>query len=148
MADTRVQLEVEDWVRREWMPNYFGKRFRHERLGLSSGGVFDFDAVSDDDSMVATISTSGAKTASGKLAVGKLLKIRSDMFFLLLAAKAQRRVVVLTEPDMLELCKKEVEGGRVPASIEFVLAEIPAHLIDKLKKARAVSSKEVSPTSS
>ncbi|MFH1595063.1 MAG: hypothetical protein ABIG94_01650 [Pseudomonadota bacterium] len=97
---------------------------------------------------MATISTSGAKTASGKLAVGKLLKIRSDMFFLLLAAKAQRRVVVLTEPDMLELCKKEVEGGRVPASIEFVLAEIPAHLIDKLKKARAVSSKEVSPTSS
>ena len=148
MADTRVQLEVEDWVRREWMPNYFGKRFRHERLSLSPGGVFDFDAVSDDDSMVATISTSGAKTASGKLAVGKLLKIRSDMFFLLLAAKAQRRVVVLTEPEMLELCKKEVEGGRVPASIEFVLAEIPAHLIDKLKKARAVSSKEVSPTSS
>jgi len=148
MADTRVQLEVEDWVRREWMPNYFGKRFRHERLSLSSGGVFDFDAVSDDDSMVATISTGGAKTSSGKQAVGKLLKIRSGMFFLLLAAKAQRRVVVLTEPDMLELCKKEVEGGRVPASIEFVLAEIPAHLIDKLKKARAVSSKEVSPTSS
>ena len=81
MADTRVQLEVEDCVRREWMPNYFGKRFRRERLELSSGGVFDFDAVSDDESMVATISTSGAKTASGKQAVGKLLKIRSDMFF-------------------------------------------------------------------
>jgi hypothetical protein len=44
MADTRVQLEVEDWVRREWMTTHFGERFSRERVPLSSGGVFDADA--------------------------------------------------------------------------------------------------------
>jgi hypothetical protein len=73
---------------------------------LSSGGVFDFDAVSADRSIVATISTSGTKTASGKHAVGKLLKLRADMLFLLLA-NAPRSLVVLTERDMYDLCLKE-----------------------------------------
>jgi hypothetical protein len=144
MADTRVQLEVEDWVRLHWMPTKFGQRFHRERVGLSSGGVFDFDAVSEDRSIVATIATSGAKTASGKHAVGKLLKIRSDMLFLLMA-KAQRRVVVLTERGMFDLCCKESEGGRVPEGIEFVHAEIPETLSARLAAARSVASKETSP---
>jgi hypothetical protein len=40
MADTRMQLEVEDWVRREWMPGKFGQPFFRERVRLSPGGVF------------------------------------------------------------------------------------------------------------
>jgi len=36
--------------------------FSRERLLLQSGRVFDFDAVSEDHSIVATISTSGSKT--------------------------------------------------------------------------------------
>ncbi|HYT19398.1 MAG TPA: hypothetical protein VEW05_04110 [Candidatus Polarisedimenticolia bacterium] len=78
MAQTGVQLEVEDWVRREWLPKEFGQRFTRERLGLTSGGVFDFDAVSADEKIVASISTSAARTARGNLAVGKLTKIRSE----------------------------------------------------------------------
>jgi hypothetical protein len=56
MADTRVQIEVEDWVGRNWMLQHFGVKFSRERLPLESGGVFDFDAVSEDHSIVATIS--------------------------------------------------------------------------------------------
>jgi len=63
MADTRIQIEVEDWVRRNWMPTHFGKKFFREHLKIRSGGVFDFDAVSDDASIVGTISTSGSKTS-------------------------------------------------------------------------------------
>ncbi len=144
MADTRVQLEVEDWVRREWMPGQFGQRFGRERVPLTPGGVFDFDAVSEDDTIVATISTSGARTASGKLGVGKLLKIRSDMYFLMLA-KAQRRVVVLTEPDMLDRLMEERKSGRIPPEIEFVRVSLPETLASKLKKARTIASREVSP---
>jgi hypothetical protein len=101
--------------------------------------------VSDDDSVVATISTSGAMTASGKHGVGKLLKIRSDMFFLMLA-NAPRRIVVLTERDMYELCLREKQSGRVPSSIEFVLATLPDELSVKLKESRSFASIEVSPT--
>ena len=146
MADTRIQIEVEDWVRLNWMPLQFGQKFYRERLPLSSGGVFDFDAVSEDHKIVATISTSGSKTVTGKHAVGKLLKIRSDMFFLLLV-NTGRRLVILTEPDMLELCQKEAKGGRVPSSIEFVRAEIPDNLLIRLRGARQIASKEVSPSS-
>jgi len=66
--------------------------------------------VSGDKNIVATISTSGAKTSGGKYAVGKILKIRSDMLFLTMV-EAKRRVVVLTEQDMYEQCLKEKEGG-------------------------------------
>lgn len=144
MADTRVQLEVEDWVRRSWMPTQLDCSFFRERLLLRSGGVFDFDAVSPDRRVVATISTSGAKTASGKYAVGKMLKIRSDMFFLLLV-DADRKVVVLTESDMYDQCLKERDGGRVPDEIEFMCAELPPELQMKLVSARDKSSQEASP---
>lgn len=144
MADTRVQLEVEDWVRRNWMPTQFRMRFSRERLPLKSGGVFDFDAVSDDHSIVATISTSGAKTMSGKYAVGKILKLRSDMLFLTLV-EAKRRIIVLTETDMHTQCSKEFAGGRVPLDIEFFCAPIPPELRDKLLKARSGSIEEMRP---
>jgi hypothetical protein len=116
VADTRVQLEVEDWVRRNWMPSEYGTKFSRERLRLRSGGVFDFDAVSEDHFIVATISTSGSKTSGGKHAVGKILKLRSDMLFLTMV-DAKRRIIVLTERDMCDQCEKEVAGGRVPPEI-------------------------------
>lgn len=144
MADTRVQLEAEDWVRREWMPQKFGQQFFRERVRLSPGGVCDFDAVSADRKIVAAISTSGALTASGRYAVGKMQKIRSDMYFLLLA-EADRRIVVLTEKDMHEQCLKEAQGGRVPSSIEFVRAEIPLKLEARLRASRRTASDEVLP---
>lgn len=141
MADTRVQLEVEDWVRRSWMHTHFGVRFSRERLPLRSGGVFDFDAVSDDRAIVATISTSGSKTAGGKNAVGKILKLRSDMLFLTLV-EAKRRVIVLTERDMYDQCEKEMSGGRVPREIEFVCAKIPDELRTRLITSRTGASRE------
>src|SRR5579871_6215711 len=131
MANTNVQLEVEDWVRRNWMTARFGVRFSRERLRLRSGGVFDFDAVSEDRSIVATISTSGSKTAGGKHAVGKILKLRSDMLFLTMV-EATRRVIVLTERDMYDQCRKEAAGGRAPPEIEFACAEIPDELRARL----------------
>lgn len=145
MADTRVQLEVEDWVRENWMQKQFGQRFHRSRLKLSSGGVFDFDAVSSDNQIAASISTSSAKTSGGKHAVGKMMKLRSDMLFLLMAETPSQRYVVLTEKSMYDACLKEKTGGRVPVGIEFCLAEIPNELELRLIKARAVASREVSP---
>lgn len=141
MADTRVQIEVEDWVRRNWMPQQFGMKFSRERLPLRSGGVFDFDAVSDDHSVVATISTSGAKTSGGKYAVGKILKLRSDMLFLTMV-EGKRRIIILTERDMCDQCQKEAAGGRVPPEIEFVCAILPDDLNRKLVEARLKASGE------
>jgi len=141
MADTRMQLEVEDYVRRNWMVQQFGTRFSRERLVLRSGGVFDFDAVSEDRSIVATISTSGAKTAGGNNAVGKILKLRSDMLFLTMV-EAKRRLIILTERDMCDQCEREAAGGRVPPEIEFDCAIIPDELRARLISARLKASAE------
>src|SRR3982750_5028657 len=95
MADTRCQVECEDWVRREWMPTIFGQPFYRERVQLTSGGVFDFDAVSADKTIIASISTSGSRTASGKYATGKMMKLGSDIFFFLLTKAVCRLVIFL-----------------------------------------------------
>ncbi len=144
MADTRVQIEVEWWVR-DWLPGAFeGRKFHQRQLPLSSGGKFVFDAVSEDGNVVVTISTSGARTATGKHGSGKLQKIRADALFLVLSA-APHPVLVFTERDMFELCQKEAQNGRLPSSLQFLLAEIPADLEARLRVARLASSREVSP---
>lgn len=145
MADTTVQLEVENWVRENWMCVQFGQRFHLGRLKLSGGGEFLFDAVSEDKSIAACISTSGFKTSSGKPGSGKLHKLRADMFFLLTAVGLKRKLLILTEPDMHEGCLGERKAGRVPPDIEFHLASIPDELHARLHKAKVVASREVTP---
>lgn len=150
MADTRTQLVVEDWVRDEWMRAKFKHDFQRKRVALATNGKgrFDFDAVALEDQtvkIVASISTSGRSTASGKLGTGKLHKLRSDMLFLLLAKDAEKRLLVLTERDMYDLCVKEQQEGRVPTEIELHLAELPEDLAANLRAARDTASREVSP---
>ena len=145
MADTRVQLEVEDWVRENWMKVHFSQSFHRKRLKLSSGGVFDFDAVSSDGLIAASISTSAATTSGGKHGTRKLMKLRSDMLFLLMAEQPSKRLMILTEESMHALCLKEVSGGRVPRGIEFILAKIPSELEGRLIESRQKASREVSP---
>ena len=62
MADTRMQLVVEDWVRENWMRARFARDFQRKRVDLSTNGKgrFDFDAVAMDGpvvKIVASIST-------------------------------------------------------------------------------------------
>ena len=87
---------------------------------------------------------SSARTPSGKNAVGKLMKLRSDMLFLLLS-KGSSKLIILCEPDMHALCQRELDGGRVPKEIEFFHAPLPDELAIRLTAARKIGSDEVSP---
>lgn len=127
MANSKVQLVVEKWVRETWLADRFGQAFRLTRMPLSTGGYFSFDAVSEDNSIVANISTSNAFTAGGRGAAAKIQKLRADMLFLLMA-DAQKRFIVLTEKDMFDLCQREKANGRVPFAIEFLHAPLSPQL--------------------
>lgn len=142
MANTSYQHVVERWVRDTWMPAAFRASFAPRKLPLRSGGHFDFDAVSPDGRIVANISTSSHRLASGKHGVGKVMKLRSDMLFLLLA-ECERRLVVLTEADMYAWWQGEIGRGRVPREIELVHAPIPEEMAIELRRARARASDEV-----
>jgi len=144
MADSRVQVEIEEWIRHEWLPKEYGQTFRSERLQLTSGGLFAFDAVSADNKIVANISTSGGITSGGKNPAAKIQKLRADMLFLLMV-QAEKRLIVLTEKDMFALCQKEKANGRVPQEIEFVVAQLPEVLAILLKAAQKNAAKEVTP---
>lgn len=65
------------------------------------------------------------------------------MLFLSLV-EANRRIIVLTERDMCNQCDKEFAAGRVPKNIEFICAEIPRGLRERLVEARSKASKESS----
>ena len=112
---------------------------------LSSGGVFDYNAVSVNRKIVVLISTSGSITSGGKRGVGKLQKIRADMFFLLLTTNVEKKIIVLTEKNMYEQCIAEIAAGRAPKEIEFMYAEIPDTLRVKLAESREKASRKVRP---
>lgn len=144
MANSRVQLKIENWIRMQWLPQKFGQPFTLCQLKLISGGYFDLDAVSADGSIVANISTSSSKTTGGNLATAKIQKLRADMLFLTLVP-AKTHLIVLSEEDMFALCLKEKKSGRVPEEVEFIHAAIPDDLKFLLTEAKKVAACEVTP---
>ncbi len=147
MANTKVQGAVERWVRETWMPANLGQPFTKGRGRLSAAGEFEFDGISADGSTVACISTAKHKTSGGRNGMGKWFKLRSDMLYLVMAESVGRRLLVLTEPCMLEHYKAERARGRVPREVEVVLVELPVDLRERLAASRERASEEVRPAS-
>lgn len=141
MADSRIQAQAENWIRETWLPKHFNQSFHKERLRLSPGGLFEFDAVSHDKKLIASISTNGGITAPGRKATPKLNKVRSDILFLLLY-EANRRLVLLTDKAMFNLCEQERANGRMPPQVEFIHAALPPDLEEQCKVARQIAAQE------
>lgn len=145
MADTTAQREVSNWILSSYLKERFGEIFTRRRLQLETGGIHEFAAVSPDGKMVGTVITSQAKTAAGKLGVGKLTKVRADLYFLVLT-RSEVRFVVFTDAEMYSLVKREQsEFKRIPASIRLLLADLPDELRSRLDTAQGEASQEVSP---
>jgi hypothetical protein len=136
MADTRCQSECEAWVR-QWLAEKFGQSFSEPNVPLNTGGNFKFDAVSDDGSILVSISTSQALMSSGKRGVGKLMKLRGDMLFHTLVS-VPHKIMAFTEPCMHQACL-------APTDIEFIYIPLPVELAAKLSLSRDCSSREVRP---
>jgi len=145
MANTGMQHRAEKWIRDTWLPGEFKQPFQKIQLRLTSGGHFEFDAVSADRRTIGTVSTGKAVTRGGKQGAGKMNKIRSDILFLSLR-KARRRLVILTERDMHAKCVRQQELGRLPKWAKMTLVRLPPDIAKSLRRARRKASREVSPT--
>ena len=138
MADSSSQFAVADWITREWLPHRLGEPFFRTKVRLMSGGEHSFALVNADKSTVGTICTSGIRAGSGKT------KVRADLYFLLMA-KAARRLVVFTDPEMDGYFQEERKRGRIPSDIGFLFAEgVPENLMERLRSAQRNASDEVS----
>lgn len=146
MADTRIQHEAEAWVIEHGLQSVFpGTSFRGAKLPLTWGGLFNFDAVSSDGEIVCAISTSAAKTATGKSASAKYQKLKTDALYLLNLKVEARRVMIFTELSMYEYFQKERLTGRFPSNIELLHTALPDELHARVLVVRELASKETSP---
>jgi hypothetical protein len=148
MADSTFRTQVEAFVRDQWLCRLIGQVFTKSTVALNTGGKFEFDAVSADNKILACISTNAGRTISmrgrSKKARPKLHKIRSDILYML-CSEAQRRLVILTDLNMYDLCMEEVNGGRMPQGIEFLLADVPNEMQDRLGREHYDGACEVTP---
>lgn len=146
MANTAANLAAERWVVDHGLPGVIiGHRFAPRKMPLTWGGQFAFDAVSDDGSIVAVISTSSAKTATGKNATAKFQKLKTDALYLLHLAAPARMLMVFTEVDMRDYFDKATRTGRFPPSIERLFLALPSDLQAGVLATRAIASRETSP---
>lgn len=148
MADTTVQRQAEAWVIEHGLPSHFpGMSFSGKKLPLTWGGYFAFDAVSQDQSMVVAISTSAARTASGRLATAKFQKLKTDALYLLHLIADAERLMVFTDVTMHAYFKKAADDGRFPPpeSIKLLHIPLPAALQAELLVSQKHASRETSP---
>ncbi|MCI0428731.1 MAG: hypothetical protein L0Z46_12000 [Nitrospiraceae bacterium] len=133
MADTTTQLEAERWVVSEFLPRHFGGLcFSSRKLPPAWGGKFVFDAVSSDGRIVGLISTSSARTAGNNLATAKIQKLKCDTLYLLHTDGVHQRMLIFTDPSMLEHFEKEKRSGRFPSEIELLHAPLPDELHERI----------------
>jgi hypothetical protein len=142
MANSNYRQEVEKFIRETWLPARIGGNFKPKPVTLSDGGVFKCDAVSENGAIVASICTNAGKTSSGRKATPKLMKVRSDVLFML-RTLADRRLVVTTCEDMYALCEEQRKIGRMPREIEFHLADIEVEMKVRLRQEHALSAAEM-----
>lgn len=146
MADTTAQKDAELWIVREFLPTKFGgMTFAEQKVRLTWGGSFAFDAVSTNGGIVGLVSTSSASTSGGKLATAKIQKLKCDTLYLTNVAHECEKLLVFSEQSMKAHFEKETSAGRFPPDIALIHAELPMALYQGVLKAREASRREVTP---
>jgi hypothetical protein len=144
MANTQfIKAKVEPWVRKQ-LERRYGQSFAGEVLRLSTGGHHQFNAVSGDHKIIYSIKAASGMTAGGKLPQGKFYTAIAEVYFLSLVS-ANKRVLLVTNPEFHELLKKRLDG-LMAAGTELECMPLPSGLQKDLDAVIAVASKEVTPS--
>ena len=136
MTGTEAHTEAEKWIREAFLPKKYGQTFRQKSLTVQSRGQIKFDAVSDDNEIVAVISTRAGFTPGDKVATEDLMKIRSAaLWVMMLESTPQKRLLVLTDQSMIDLVKDEKKRDRFPKEFEIVKVKLPPELAARVEEA-------------
>lgn len=149
MADTTAYRVAEEWVRDNGLPNQFGQPFQKQRLRVGtkrdgSTAVHEFDAVSSDGTVVASVKATSGRTAGNKNPSGKIKDAYAELHFLGLV-DAPSRILVLTDRDFYELFSRESDGKR-PPGVELLHVNLPSDIQRRVEIAKRAASDEVSPS--
>ena len=142
MVDTTyIKRMVEPYVREE-LGREFGIKFSSRVLALTTGGTHEFDAVSDDQKIVASIKSAGGKTARGKRPSGKIKDSEAELYYLTLV-QSETRLLVLTAPEFHDIMAKRLEG-RLASGITLKLIKLPVEMQTQIAQIQTNASTEVS----
>ena len=142
MADTTyIKRMVEPYVRVE-LGREFGINFSSQELTLTTGGTHEFDAVSDDRKIVASIKSAGGKTARGKRPSGKIRNSEAELYYLTLV-QSETKLLIFTTPEFYDIMSKRLEG-RLASDITLKLIELPEEIQRQITQIQTIASAEVS----
>ena len=144
MADSSVQLSIERHICKVDLPNEYFQSFEKKRLPLAWGALFEFDAVSADETIVAVISTSKRMTSGGKHGTGKTHKVLLDLAFLF-GTECDIRLGVFTEECMWRWAQSQQVKGRIAPNIKLKLIQLSDSHRLSLEESRLIASNEVRP---
>jgi hypothetical protein len=145
MTTQNAHTEAVQWILEVFLPKQYGKSFRPKKLLLQSRGNASFEAVSDDEEIVAMISTSSGLLANGKVDTGALMKIRSDALKILwLEHTPSKRFIILTNPSMSRVIREEIKKGHFPKETELLRVKLPAAIEAKIEGERTGGAQESS----
>ncbi|HEV7649657.1 MAG TPA: hypothetical protein VGP26_16045 [Actinophytocola sp.] len=141
MANTRyLTSAIEDEVRHR-LSELYQNSFHRRRLQLQTGGEHEFDAVSDNGRIVASIKT--ASTAGGRHPSGRVVNCFAELYFLSLV-RARRRLLVLTSPEFHELFRT-VAQDKVAAGIEIVHFPLSVDVQARVSAVQRAAGEEIQP---
>ena len=113
MADTSyLRYTVEPWIR-EQLQGTYRQTFTSQVLELRTGGRREFDAVSEDRCVVASVKAHSGATSSGGIPSAKINSALLEIYFLMLVP-ADERILVLTNPEFFAIFNRSTKGRIVP----------------------------------
>lgn len=142
MANTSyLRSAVEPWVRAQ-LADRLAVEFEPKRLRLAPGGLHEFDAVSADGRIVASIKANSGLTSGGKHPTGKVATCLNEIYFLSLVV-ADRRLLVLTNPAFHAIFTKAT-AGKIADGVGVMLIELPPPMQAMVDGVTALASQEMS----
>jgi len=146
MAKTTELREVELFVREELAKDYPGHTFLEKALPLhkkrdGTYAVHRFDAVSEDNTIVASIKSHSWLTSGGKSPGGKIGQIYQSLYFLSLV-DAKTKLLILTDREAYEGFLV-VSNGKVAEGVEIKLCPLPPELQLLVTKVQQKASQEM-----
>ena len=146
MAKTTELREVELFVREQLRKDYQGHTFTEKALRLrrkkdGSYSFHKFDAVSEDNTIVASIKCHSWLTSGGNLPAGKIGQIYQSLYLLSLV-DAETKLLILTDRETYEGFLR-VSDGKVAEGILIRFYPLSSELQRLLKNMHKKASQEM-----
>lgn len=147
MAKTTDLREVELFARRQLRRDYPSHNFGEKALSLrkkrdGNYAVHKFDAVSEDNTIVASIKSHSWLTSGGNLPSGKIGQIYQSLYFLSLV-EARTKLLILTDREAYDGFLA-VSDGKIAEGIDIKFYQLPPELQLLVKDVHRKASQEMS----